>query len=182
MMRRSDAPPAGWYPDPENLTRLRWWDGLDWTDIRRAVPSDAELLAAQRSAATNAVADPMRAGQNVQMPQQQQQLMPRQDAQQLVAEVRQAAREEVDRAASMFTQRANDAVRQVTPLISGYTSSLTRWIRRALIIATILLVGWFVFQVIVQASFFDWLGDRIDNLTDDSLIAPSSDGPPAPFR
>lgn len=184
-MRKADAPPAGWYPDPENLSRLRWWDGLDWTDIRRAVPSNAELRAAEQSAALNAAADPMRMGQNVPIPQQQQ-LMPRQDAQQLVAEVRQAAREEVDRAASMFTQRANDAVRQVTPLITGYTSSVVRFVRTALVIATILLVGWFVFQIVVQASFFEWLGDRIDNLTDDSLIAPSIPGevggaPPPPF-
>lgn len=24
--------PAAWYPDPDDPSRYRWWDGLDWTD------------------------------------------------------------------------------------------------------------------------------------------------------
>ena len=44
-MRREDAPVAGWYPDPKDRMVLRWWDGLDWTEARRAPPSQAELLA-----------------------------------------------------------------------------------------------------------------------------------------
>ena len=42
-MRRADAPKPGWFPDPQSRTRLRWWDGDDWSDIRRAPPSDSEL-------------------------------------------------------------------------------------------------------------------------------------------
>ena len=34
------------------------------------------------------------------------------------------------------------------------------------LILAIALVGWFVFQFVVQESFYDWLGERIDNLTD----------------
>ncbi|MEZ5116617.1 MAG: DUF2510 domain-containing protein [Candidatus Nanopelagicales bacterium] len=35
-----EAPRAlpGWYPDPEGTPRLRWWDGLEWTDDYRAGP------------------------------------------------------------------------------------------------------------------------------------------------
>jgi len=169
-MRKADAPAAGWFPDPENRSRLRWWDGLDWTDIKRSVPSQAELSAAERIAALERQAE---------LPEQQnfQPYPPgysRQDSQQLITEVRQAAREEIDRAAEVFNQRAQQAIRGVTPLIDQYAGTATKWIRRAAIVAIVLLVAYFVFQVTVQASFFDWLGDRIDNFNDDSLGATSA--------
>jgi len=161
-MRKADAPAAGWFPDPENRSRLRWWDGLDWTEIRRAVPSDAEL-------ARNVVDTQMPEGQAQQNFQPYPPGYSRQDSQQLITEVRQAAREEIDRAADLFNARAQAAVRGVTPLIDQYAGTATKWIRRAAIVAIVLLAAYFVFQVVVQASFFDWLGDRIDNFTDDSL-------------
>ena len=168
-MRYADAPAAGWYPDPQSRTSLRWWDGFDWTDIRRAPPSNAELLAAEelqvffdenelaatgRQVATNAAAG-----------------MSRQDSTQMVEEVRMAARQEIDRAAQEFSDRATTAVRRVSPLISEYTSKLTRWFRTALVVAFVLLAAYFIFQVIAQQAFFDWLGDRIDNVTDETGLA-----------
>jgi hypothetical protein len=42
-MKLADAPPPGWYPDPEGTSRLRWWEGTDWTDLYRARPTTTEL-------------------------------------------------------------------------------------------------------------------------------------------
>lgn len=173
-MRKVDAPPAGWYPDPQNRTRLRWWDGLDWTDIRRAVPSQAELIAAQRIDALSPTAEAPEQPQYQPYPPG----FSRQDTQQMITEVREAARAEIDRAADLFNERTQSAIRGVTPLIQDYASTATKLIRRAVVVAIVLLVAYFVFQVVVQASFFEWLGDRIDNFTDDSLGVTIGDGDP----
>ncbi len=165
-MRKVDAPSPGWFPDPQNPTRLRWWDGEDWTDIRRAPPSDAEVqryeeLQRLMSPTTQQV---QQAGQQYYDPNA---ALTRQDSQQIITEVRNAARAEVDRAADLFTQRANQAVRQVTPLVSEYTNRLIRIIKIVAVLAIVLLVAYFVFQVVAQASLFEWIGDRIDNFTND---------------
>ena len=165
-MRRVDAPAAGWYPDPENRTRLRWWDGLDWTDIRRAVPSDAEIAsaAARFSGGQPPPPDPASA---INMPYAMQPGFSRADAQDLLTEVRKAARAEVDRAADQFSQRTQDAIRSVTPLVTDYTTRLVRWVKLVAIVVTVLLIGWFIFSTLAEASFLDWIGERIDNLTND---------------
>ena len=173
-MRKADAPAPGWFPDPQNETRLRWWDGEDWTDIRRAPPSDAEV---QRYEELQRLMSPTtppstRSGQQ---PFDPNAVLTRQDSQQIISEVRNAARAEVDRAADLFSQRASYAVRQVTPLITGYTNRLIRIVKVVAVLAIVLLVAYFVFQVVAQASFFEWIGDRIDNWTNDdqSGLAPS---------
>ena len=30
--------PAGWYPDRNDRSRRRWWDGTQWTDYYSAAP------------------------------------------------------------------------------------------------------------------------------------------------
>jgi hypothetical protein len=31
MSEENSLPAAGWYPDPADSTRIRWWDGQKWT-------------------------------------------------------------------------------------------------------------------------------------------------------
>ena len=84
----------------------------------------------------------------------------------IIAKVRDAARSEVDRAADVFSQRAQAAVRQIQPLVTEYTNKAFRWLRIIAVIVVILLIGWITFQAVAQVSLFEWIGDRIDNLTD----------------
>ncbi len=169
-MRVADAPRAGWYPDPQGGSRLRWWEGTDWSDLYRAPPSPSELdIKAHHGAPGSGVpgttahstsprlAVPAAAAERAGLT--------RRDADELIAEVRKVTRSEVDRAADVFTQRVTSATRQIQPMISEYTSKILRWVRIAAVIAFVLLVGWLVFQAVVQVSLFEWIGDRIDNLT-----------------
>ena len=158
-MRREDAPSAGWYPDPELPSRLRWWDGEDWTDIRRPRPSDVELPDVPAT-------DPEAASRGMSSPYSTPGALSRQDTQQIISEVRDVARSEVDRAVEVFGQRAQAAARSVTPLITDYGARVMFLIKLALGLLTVLFLVWLSFQLFAQASLFDWIGDRIDNLTD----------------
>ena len=164
-MRKIDAPAPGWYPDPQSRTRLRWWDGLDWTDIRRAPPSTAELDAeAQTLSSFRPSNDMVSAGRQASGELGYR----RQDAQEIIAEVREVARAEVDRAAQEFSQRATNAARSFTPLVTEYTNRILRLVKLAIGAAFVLFALWMAFQIIAQQSMFEWIGDRIDNLTDEN--------------
>ena len=163
-MRNVDAPLAGWYPDPKGRTRLRWWDGLDWTEIYRAPPSGAELIAAEENRAFFAENQGISQGEA----RIRESAANRRDTQDIIAEVRNVARSEVDRAAQEFSNRATTALRGYRPLVTEYTNKLIRWVRIVSVIAVLLLVGWIAFQIFAQISLFEWIGDRIDNLTDDT--------------
>ena len=86
----------------------------------------------------------------------------------IVEEVRMATRVEAERAAQDFERRARAITGEIPPLISQYTNKFMRWFRVALALSFIVLMAWFIYTFFVQKSFFDWLGDRIDNLTDDT--------------
>lgn len=159
-MKKADAPSPGWYPDPELPSRLRWWDGLDWTDVRRPRPSNVELELAKMPAPE------LEAARGASSPTSTPAGLSRQDTQEIIAEVRDVARSEVDRAVEVFGQRAQAAARSVTPLITDYGVRVMRWVKIALGLITVLFLLWLGFQLFAQATLFDWIADRIDNLTD----------------
>ena len=162
-MKLADAPPAGWYPGParrhaaalvgrQRLDRelpgpsdgLRGGRSSGWDDNRTAPRSAASQLPEAVEAA-GAV---------------------RRDTEAIISEVRKVARSEVERAADIFSARARAAARDIQPLITQYSMKFMRPFKIASVILVIAFVGWVVFQFIVQQSFYDWIGDRIDNLTD----------------
>lgn len=162
-MRREDAPRAGWYPDPESRTALRWWDGLDWTDARRAPPSTAELRSFESHAEFEAAHRYIAPVQDTMTARRADQA----ESQRVIEDMRRAARGEVDRAAEIFARTASEMRSNVGPLITEYTNRFVKWIRVAIVVAVVLLVVYFTFQVLAQASLFEWIGDRIDNFTDE---------------
>jgi hypothetical protein len=161
-MKVADAPKAGWYPDPLGGTRLRWWDGGDWTDNYRVRPTQHEL-ATRHVVATPSTPRP-KAGALPDVVEQAGAV--RRDTEAIISEVRKVARSEVERAADLFSARARAATREIEPLITKYSMKFMRPFKIASVILVIAFVGWVVFQFIVQQSFYDWIGDRIDNLTD----------------
>jgi uncharacterized protein YbjQ (UPF0145 family) len=42
MTSSAGLPPAGWYPDPADPARQRWWNGAAWTDQTTPSAADAE--------------------------------------------------------------------------------------------------------------------------------------------
>ena len=161
-MKLADAPKPGWYPDPRGGTRLRWWDGSDWTDHYRVRPTAYE--AAGQAVGTTASAAQTMANRLPDAVVSAGSL--RRDTTEIISEVRKVARDEVERAADIFSARARAAVRDIQPLVTQYSMKFMRPFKIASVILVIALVGWVVFQFIVQQSFYDWIGDRIDNLTD----------------
>lgn len=158
-MRRADAPPPGWYPDPTRRDQLRWWDGLDWTNRRRAPAVKADWV----QEALDTTEDGARPGAT-RTPAGRASSMSRQEVAEVIAEARRAAREEADRAIDKLSDRARDATRRLEPLIGEYGDRAMSWIRNLFIVIVALIVLWMVLQTVGQASLLDWIGDRVDNI------------------
>src|SRR5262245_25951062 len=45
---------AGWYPDPDDGTQTRYWDGTDWTDHRAAGTGQPVIAPVDHKSATTA--------------------------------------------------------------------------------------------------------------------------------
>ena len=164
-MKVSDAPPPGWYPDPEGRARLRWWDGTDWSDRYRLRPLGAQDQGQLETQVLEASG--RRRPRTTWRSSATSTHLPAQTAA-VVEQVRLAAHAEAKRAAQDFEARARAITGEIPPLISQYTNKFMRWFRVALVLSFIVLMAWFIYTFFVQKSFFDWLGDRIDNLTDDT--------------
>lgn len=155
-MKVSEAPPPGWYPDPAGGVRLRWWDGTDWSDRFRARPSpDNRGVPVVRlpvdPAGLRSASGPV----------------PSVDTAEIVAQVRHAARAEVERAADVFSDRARAATRQIEPLISAYTNKAIRWLKVAFVVVALLFVVWLVVEVLAKTAAWDWVFDRVEDLTEE---------------
>lgn len=49
----SETPPAGWYPDPQDDSRQRYWDGNAWTEHTADGAGQATASASSSSASTS---------------------------------------------------------------------------------------------------------------------------------
>jgi hypothetical protein len=174
-VRRADAPPPGWYPDPTGGQRLWWWDGMDWTDHQRVAPRAGRVaMEDELAAAGHGVAPRIRSGG----PARSTAGVARDDVSAIVDEVRKVTRQEIDRATRGLADGATSARQQLEPLISEYGTKLVGWAKRLVVIAVVLYVLYLAVTGAVQTGLMGWLGDRVDNAVNGAGVHLVVDEPP----
>jgi hypothetical protein len=133
---------------------------MDWTDEYRSPSTATERDTALRAASPAAPPDPV-------LPGVGDMRRTARDTDRIVSQVRDATREEVTRAANLFTRQAQNLIAQGRSVVTDYAAPFLRWLKTAILLGAILVIAWFIFQFIAQVTLFEWLGDRIDNVTGD---------------
>lgn len=188
-MKRTDAPPPGWYPDPTGRRGLLWWDGLDWGHDRRPLPAElpwdetADGASADASDGDGATTTSTRGGAIPTATQMRSRAAAeakrRRDAERevadAVAEARRVAKAEVDRAVAQATKQLTETRDQWQPRFERYARRVKRWSRivAVVVVVFVALSAWS--GATLQTSLLEWLGERIDAVT--ATTAVTVDGP-----
>lgn len=177
-MKRSEAPPPGWYPDPTGRSGLLWWDGLDWTTHHRPPPvagspeadAAASLTAAKQAATTEHEADGLGTPTAAQLrsrtaSQRQRHRDAEREVADAVAEARRVAKSEVERAVQQATAQLTQARQEWQPRLLQYARRAKRWLKvlAVVVVLFVLLSTWA--NATLQTSLLEWIGERIDAAT-----------------
>lgn len=183
-MKRTEAPPPGWYPDPTGRSGLLWWDGRDWTTHRRPrpVPGSEEGVAsaAAHEAAAGPGRDPDRApgvGSSAGAAAGARRRRTEREVADAVAEARRVARAEVDRAVQEARRELTRARDEWQPRLMAYLRRTRRWFRIAVVVVVVLVALSAWSSVTLQTGLLEWLGERVDAVV--GTVAPSPPDLPA---
>lgn len=182
-MRRSEAPPPGWYPDPTGRSGLLWWDGLDWTTHHRPLPvagseEEASVTAQQREPAHGDEGRTRGAARHGTRPMAsvQRRRHAEREVTDAVAEARRVARAEVERAVRQTTTELTRVRDEWQPRVAAYLRRSKRWLRVVAVVVVVLVALSAWSSATLQTSLLEWLGERVDAVS--STVAPRPPGPP----